>query len=353
MIVPQNRLLFWFAVVAVMSGAVLLIVLLPREPSYEGKSLSYWLRQCDSSQRTLPETFKEALHQMGTNALPHLVARLGKKDSRMKVWALNFCRRHNWRQPALLRPAWKDQNAAALALSELGESASSHVSEIAKHLSDYDTSLLVAPVLVSIGQRAIPALTNALATPDAAIRINIAFALRRLGPNAGTAIPTLIACLYDRDYRVRSSAATALGNINQEPQIVLPALAVCLSQSDPVTQHNALEAIGQFKEAASSVLPDVLRAMQDPEKNVRFSAAKCITRIIPDPVALFVSQLDDFDPKMRETTAFGLQLCGKGEQRVVTALTVLLQDENDAVRSQAEEALKANRLSREKKLSIQ
>jgi hypothetical protein len=57
-------------------GAMVVIALAflaaPHEPSYKGKSLSQWLESYDPEDLTASAPATEAIHHIGTNALPYI-----------------------------------------------------------------------------------------------------------------------------------------------------------------------------------------------------------------------------------------------------------------------------------------
>src|SRR4051812_23901697 len=65
-----------------------------REPSYQGRTLTEWLR---SAADTYPEADSEevrAIHHIGSNAIPTLLAYAAAKDSPVKKWMLKWNSSH-------------------------------------------------------------------------------------------------------------------------------------------------------------------------------------------------------------------------------------------------------------------
>lgn len=62
-------------------GGIAWLTLRPSEPMYEGKTLSVWLEEYvhSSPNSELSNNAKDALHHIGTNAIPTLLCRL-KRD---------------------------------------------------------------------------------------------------------------------------------------------------------------------------------------------------------------------------------------------------------------------------------
>src|ERR1700687_4598345 len=72
-------------------GGLLYLALPPREPSYQGKPLSYWLAKCEEVGTISADTkdpkereCREAIRHIGTNAIPALLRKLQAKDSALK-----------------------------------------------------------------------------------------------------------------------------------------------------------------------------------------------------------------------------------------------------------------------------
>ena len=67
----------------------------PREPEYEGKSLSEWLEGFNGSGPDINSEVSQAIVAMGTNALPCLVAILEAEDSRFKLNLIRLSRKQS------------------------------------------------------------------------------------------------------------------------------------------------------------------------------------------------------------------------------------------------------------------
>src|SRR5579863_2933636 len=102
----------------------------PPEPAYQGRRLSQWLDICNETSNiddTRPVS--EALHAMGTNCLPFLVAHVGHTQSRVKTWLLTqLCK-----QKLVKLPYYADDRYASVstwAMKELGPIAAPAVPEL-------------------------------------------------------------------------------------------------------------------------------------------------------------------------------------------------------------------------------
>ena len=89
-----------------------------REPTYQGKGLRVWLREARQERGQAIQQGKAAVavRHIGTNAIPTLLAMLGRRDSPLVGESYNLLRRHFrefQRLPAWLRQrfyAWLDRN---------------------------------------------------------------------------------------------------------------------------------------------------------------------------------------------------------------------------------------------------
>src|SRR5262245_29543566 len=72
----------------------------PRQPSYNGKPLSYWLSRYENRilgkgalNSNEQQEADKAVREIGTNAIPYLLKLAGRKDSALKQRMLSICRR--------------------------------------------------------------------------------------------------------------------------------------------------------------------------------------------------------------------------------------------------------------------
>lgn len=163
----------WIAIL-VLSGFVLLAIGWPQsEPGYQGKPLSAWLRGFESETMEARWQSAEALQQIGTNALPQLVAQLRQPVSRQEP---------RWRQTlrtllskqSLIKisiPRPPDRRAEALAaLDALGPLAKDAVRALEELLRENPPEPRALMVLARMGPDALPALNRALTNDEKIIR---------------------------------------------------------------------------------------------------------------------------------------------------------------------------------------
>ena len=144
-----------------------------------------------------------------------------------------------------------------------------------------------------------PAVVSALALrvgqdPDARVRQAAARSLEREGEASRAAIPTLLVALKDSDEEVRYSAADAL--TSNAPELAkragadaarVPALARRL-QTHPFAfgRQSAAQELSKLGVQAEPAVPALLSALNDPDGDVRESAAKALKVIDPEAAAM-------------------------------------------------------------------
>jgi hypothetical protein len=100
-----------------------------------------------------------------------------------------------------------------------------------------------ADALGRIGPPAVPALVEALKSPEAEVRLKAIEVLARMGNDAKDATPDLIRLLDDPDERIRKAATRALGIIGPEAAPAVPALMRSLMQPDPLPPSGELKPV--------------------------------------------------------------------------------------------------------------
>jgi HEAT repeat protein len=99
-----------------------------------------------------------------------------------------------------------------------------------KPLTQWTEQEVAADALGRIGAAAVPALVQALQSPDANVRLKAVEVLGRMGAEATDAVPQLIKLLDDPDPAVRKAAARTLGLVGPAAKDAVPALIRALLQ---------------------------------------------------------------------------------------------------------------------------
>ncbi|MCS7045239.1 MAG: HEAT repeat domain-containing protein [Gemmataceae bacterium] len=192
--------------------------------------------------------------------------------------------------PALLTAVLSDKDdnvrkSAQAALDQLKLSIDSAVTICAKQLKE---STFAETALRKAGQRAVPALIEALDGDDEA-RLKAARTLAYLGEAAAKAAPALAKALRDKDCNIRLSAAKCLWNITKQSDAVVPTLVRLLEEKnaiktdDPEVRRQFLqtvmEALWRIGPPARAALPALQNKLKDPNRLIRESAQDAIRKI--------------------------------------------------------------------------
>ena len=205
-------------------AALIVVLAFPteRQPEYNGRKLSEWLKLYVQSQD--PQA-ADAVRHIGTNALPWL---LEWTDYQPPGWKMRL-----WTNPpvAMLRTGYarsvyywlrrsraSDREwAARLGFEILGSVARPALPEAERRMADWRKPYRASGAMEFYteieGSGSVPVLLRALVSTNADCRQSAAFCLASLGTNAAPAAPALSNALSDPDPLVRQFAGVALQRI--------------------------------------------------------------------------------------------------------------------------------------------
>jgi hypothetical protein len=273
----------------------------PKEPEYNGKTLSQWLlyKPTASEATNAFEIQSEAIRQIGEPAVP---------------WLLKWVRYESpaWRRK-LVRFLGRDRrversNAVWFAFRILGPKAAAAIPELTSMINNpngpefYGKPLLA---LAAMGERGFPPVLAVVETPA---HINRATAARIIGETAewGTnrlrAVPALVSCLNDKEFMLVAAAESSLGNIAKDKNLQLPVLAEKLAA--PATNHLAetVDSLAKFVVSqkaperlrlastmalaslgprAKEAVPALVRTLKDDNQVVQSAATNALRKIAP------------------------------------------------------------------------
>src|SRR5262249_23322989 len=187
-----------------------------KEPVYEGKPLSAWIKALNGANTESRRKATEAIGKIGPKAAPA--------------------------GPALLR-AIKDQDVVVRELANAS--------------------------LIQIGEAAVPGLLEALKDNDQVIRINAAAALAHIDADAEGAVPILAEAMKDKVPHVRALAALAAYRQGGPIESIVPVLIdglECEDVSVRLTVAMALAEIGPEAKAAVPALTGALKFVPSPPR---------------------------------------------------------------------------------------
>ncbi len=319
----RRRLLLLAVCASAATLAAAVLWLWPREPVYEGKTLSEWLMVnavtptgARNSEAEAKAT--EAVRQIGTNALPLLLKWL---DYQRPAWK-DKLQRQLFKLPAGLqsrlfrirfiqnRLFWPDRRpgAAIHGFRMLGEAASPAIPELTRRLNARrpDAPANEVSALLNIGDSGLPPLLAWLCDPKhqraqrpprgaflpypLAKGQDRAFLAQALGMrtwNAKQTIPALTQCLGDRDSDVASAALWSLFNLRSavRSEDLVSAVAKGLDHADARVRASAARVLKFCGASAQGAVPALERALRDPDTNARSEAKDALAVIAPEGLA--------------------------------------------------------------------
>ncbi len=248
----------------------------------------------------------------------------------------------------------RDENAhvrtiAARALSALPPAPEITMPIWEEALKDADpaTIHLALDALASLGAPMVPRLIDVLQKHDQ-LRVEVAYTLGQMGPNAAAATDALAKLVADEDLHLATEAILALGKIGSAAKDAVPALCAALEAEGEKNAHAIILALGKIGPDAAAAEPMVLKAMESEDKALAVIAAGTFIDIQPTAspeaaaktVPVLVAGLADPLPETRIAAADNLAALGPLASEAVPALKKASSDSVKAVREAAAGALK-------------
>jgi hypothetical protein len=269
-----------------------------REPEYQGKKLSEWLRVPSRKPEAGAASERvEAIRHIGTNALPFLLKwiRCDVPPWKAKLQGILAKLPQRIRDSHALRSLTMNEAArrgmlAVIGFQILGRQSEPAIPELAKLANDPKSpegSFWAISVLTSYQVKAIPELLGILGDRKAPKRMAVIDyfrygALGDLGTNAHATVEILLGCLKEPDWRVRSAAARTLGNLALQPEVVIAALAESAQDREWMVRARSVEALAKFGEQARPVTAMLCRALNDSDSQVRMEATNTLHKVAPE-----------------------------------------------------------------------
>ena len=274
---PHWRILS-FGLAAAAATALLWHAVQPREPVYQGRSLSDWLRELNPQNGAARyAAASEAIRAVGANGFPTYLKRLQAKDSPLKrLWA-NYAKKLGLKPPGRFAGDYRLEAIAAFhALGPLGQPA---LPMLRAMLDNENGAHEAAWATAAIGPPAAMILTSALTHTNVTVRIVAAESLGTLCTAPQITAPALVKCLGDPNRFVRANAAKSLGQIQAQPEWIVPALMISLADPDADARGYAAEALGNYRAQAKQAIPALRKALSDPDPNVRGVVQSALEKI--------------------------------------------------------------------------
>ena len=240
------------------------------------------------------------------------------------------------KQPGLRR-------LGAVALGDLGVRANKALVELNKALIDKDLAVRGAALdaLGKIGTTAIPILRRALQSKEVALQIAVARTLGKMGTGAREAVQALLPHLTSDDKALRKAVLFALGQSETNDPRVANAVVERLKDKELSVVLQAVKALQNLGESAQKDGVKVLLArLRDKDDAVVLRATLALGTLgkaARAATAGLLQKLKKADSKLREAIVWTL---GQGlDKRAVSALGMLLTEDDKAVRVAAAKAL--------------
>jgi len=243
----------------------------PPEPSYHGKRLRQWLDDFDGSGSPKEAVAKDAIRQMGSQALPALVDLLGRTDVPFKKRLASWLERQSLVQ---IRFTWAETRRvqAARAIVVIGPAAKTAVPDLSRLLAKDATRGAAVIALSAIGPEVVSAMTNLFSHPNVRVRRAAVEVVGAAAQNGAMATPALLRVLRDSSQSARGSAARALGGFGQEATAAIPELTRLLS-----TDESAFDAACGLAGIGGEAWIPVISALTSTNKRTRIAAAGALT----------------------------------------------------------------------------
>jgi len=226
-----TRILIVCLLLIFLSLCVVTLLRVPRDPEFQGKRLSTWMKEYNSwNWQIKPQT--QVLRQYGKTAEPLLQRMLRSRDSSLKTKLLNLLSKQSVIK-IQVQPASVSQNKALEICNLLGVLVRGTVPEIEALVSDYPGRVknpMIAHyalnTLAVMGSDGTQGLLRALANKNAPIRTRAAEILGT-APFSGTdeVIAALVKCLNEGDVSLQGAASRSLALIQQRRDQHLPSSA--------------------------------------------------------------------------------------------------------------------------------
>jgi HEAT repeat protein len=271
----------------------------PKEPTYDGKVLSEWVKLLASKDEAEQQKAVTALRALGgqSDAVAEklLAAATDPNNPRANLILQTVVELGPAAVPAATRGLWSEDKFARLlclrTLGAIGPDGLSAAPSVARLLADPDENIRSASA-VALGMmnahHAVPALAKALDERDPHTRLTIAAALARLGAESKVVIPAVTELLKHADPVVRSRAVGILGYLGPEAAAAVPALVAQLSapDADMLQLLRTFESIGPGAKDAAAAIKKRLADDKEKAGAYRAEAAAALWVIARDPEAV-------------------------------------------------------------------
>lgn len=350
----RRHILFFAAPILILGVLAGLILLEPREPRYQGRSLSNWLEDVSSTRarifkgmvaRSMKDAALEsnavhAVRQMGTEAYPFLIEMLRAQDGPVRKTLLQKMGQGRAMKFGLLS-ADEKRFRAKMTLFRLGTNAAVVWGQILLDRS-FPLDLRLASASYCSGSpqeasRTIPTMLQLMSELGNDDQETIRWAIYRFDP--AVSLPVLQRYLQESERMLQLAAMRTLKTLGHKARPAIPALEQQLKTLD---EQIGLAAADALLSVDVHNVPAIVYRMHHGETGERTGAYWMLPREEPNAqkaMPEIMRGLDDGDPEIRRAAVEGLAKYGAAARSALTALTNLLSDQKRFVRLAASNAV--------------
>jgi PBS lyase HEAT-like repeat len=304
--VRRRRFIIILAACILVALAIVALWPGPKEPEYNGKKLSEWLKICTDnraassySQSQSLQSAREAVRKIGTNGLPWLVKWISYDLPKWKS-ALLYSKVYRWMptpiRNSMVEPILRAQRAR-IGFDMLGTDASPAIPELVRMTERWPRESSIY---------AIGAIAGCDAQPDALSAL-ISIATNRFKPlglrqNAMQAIaslnsvkkyeswvvPAVFPCLAEE--KMVAPAIIALRSFRISPDVGVPVMKKAAGSQNVEVRVWAIFSLGRYGSKASPAIPELLQALNDYELRVQQEARDALNLVAPEALTNGVQQ---------------------------------------------------------------
>ncbi|MDB6033027.1 MAG: domain containing protein [Verrucomicrobiales bacterium] len=325
-----------------------------REPEYEGRPLSSWLGDVDTSRVIVNQIIfvptaapinressaTHAIRNMGTQAYPFLLQMLKEKDSAFKK---SILKKLGWQRSMKLGllTAEEKQYRARMAMYRLGTNAGLAWKQILLDPT-FDRELRLGATswcqtLPEEAPQMIPVMVRLMSELQPDQQEFVTSAMGRFGPDI--AVPLLVRQLQDENYKIQLMSMRAIKFLGSAARPAVPAVAQQLKSAN---EEVGLAAANTLLSLDAHHLQALVYRMHHGELGKRVGAYWMTAREEREPefvIPELMRGLTDAEPEIRQAAAEGLTKFGMAAQKALPALTNLLGDSKRYVRVAATNAI--------------
>jgi len=298
--------IFVFIVLIATSGGMLLLLL--REPHYQGRSLTSWLQQCNDNtvigMQRVPEAQTAVRAMPVKKVLPRLLKFVETTDDPVSLSVIDLSDRFRI-QFLKWHTAEDFQKLGFAGFDALGTNAAPAVEELSNLLDDRDCAFAALRCLAAIGKPAEASICKALTNQDSRVREVSISVLAGVTDDVDVYVNRLTNSLNDPDINVRLVAIRSIALQRTVPDSVIPILIKELQRSEDEAEQ-VTEYLANFGTNAAAAFPVLSNlVISAHSQNLANSALRTIAMVAPDKALPLVLQSFHSTIQLRRYTAFG------------------------------------------------